>query len=248
MKPLDRDYQVLVMVSRFGQLGTGEIKALLFNETTRIPCDKVLKRLRDAELLELVEQPHPGGRRGGTSMNVYQLGKNGWSMFYQGRRKVQRAIRYHALTVADVFVAVKQAERAGWLDILDWQVESDAWADVDGVDLRPDMYLELGLPEQKYEEIDDDGTVRIVAPTCPLLLEIDLGGERQKQIIEKLERYAYAYNHAEAYPGDVFPQVVFLCTNADRTREISQIVARMKDLPDGLVTAELLSDFPASLR
>lgn len=166
-------------------------------------------------------------------MKVYQLGREGWGMFFTGKRKIQRTIRYHALAVADVFVQVKQASRDGILDILEWQVEADAWADVAGADLRPDLYLDIGLREKRER--------------LSLWLEVDLGGERQKQIVEKLDRYAYAYGHAEAYPRDVFPQVVFLCIDAARAHELRHIIARTHNLPSELVTVQLLADFPRLL-
>lgn len=235
MRLRDRDHLVLVVLSRFTQLSTPQINALVFHEaTSRFPCDKVLRRLRESGMIETVDQPNVGGRRGGRSETIYQLGKHGYPMFFTGKRKIQRVIRYHALAVADVYVQVKQAEQDGWLGVLDWQVEADAWVNVAGADIRPDLYLEVDHLESKIKYY--------------YWCEIDLGGERQRQIIEKLERYIYAYEHSDDYPHPVFPQVVWLVTSPERERELKQIISRMKNPPDRLFIVAQLDSFPQLLQ
>lgn len=235
MRLLARDHRVLTLVARFGQLTTPQLDSLVFyDSTTRHPCDKAIKRLVKHELLEPVAQRHPGGRLGGSSVNVYQLGREGWPLFFEGRRKFARIIRAHSLSIADVFVAVKEAECAGWLDVLEWSSEPDTWLQVAGADLRPDLYLDLGLREKRERRV--------------IWCEVDLGGERQKQIVEKIERYTYAYQHAHDYPTDVFPEITFLATDPERVKELRQIISRMSDVPDGLITVASLDSFPQSLR
>lgn len=100
--------------------------------------------------------------------------------------------------------------------------------------MRPDLFLELGLVEARQ---------RVV-----LWVEVDLGTERQKQIAEKVERYRYAYHHAGEFPLDVFPSVMFLATDDERVRELTQILRRVKNVPEGLVTVARLDSFPQVLR
>lgn len=234
MQLLARDHRVLTYVARFKQLTTPQVNTLVFHENRSItPCKTALQRLVRAGLLEHVEQRHPGGRLGGSSVNVFQLGKQGWPLFNTGRRKFSRVIQPHALVVADVYIAALVASRDGWLDILEWQVESDAWVNVAGADIRPDLYLDLGQREKRQRH--------------RLNIEVDLGGERQKQIVEKLERYIYASQHHSEYPDGQMRQVLFLTDTDERLGELKRIVKR-SNAPDGLIMVEKVENFPAMLR
>lgn len=235
MRLLERDGRILTLVARFGQLTTNHVNDLVFYESkSRTPCERALKRLVADGLLEHVPQRHPGGRLGGSPLNVFQLGAEGWRLFFEGRRKFSRVIRAHSLAIADVYVAIKQGEREGWLEVLDYATEPDSHVDVAGADLRPDLYVELGLREKRQ---------RVV-----LWLEVDLGTERQKQIAEKIERYRFAYEHSDQYQGDVFPSIVFLALDDERVRELNQILRRAKNTPGGLIQVQRVESFPLSLR
>lgn len=138
----------------------------------------------------------------------------------------------HTLAIADVYIRCKQAERAGHIDILDYATEPDSWVTVAGAELRPDLYLDLGLPSKGERVVQ--------------WIEADLGSERRKQIVEKLDRYRHAYDHSDKYPLDIFPQLVFLANTAERARELCQMVSR-ESMPDGFVVVELLESNPQSL-
>lgn len=227
MRALPSDYQLLWWVSRFKQLTTPQIAALAFPDVkSRTTYDRVIQKAIKCDQLERVPTAN-------TTANVYQLGREGWGMFFTGRRKLRTTVDYHALAIADVLIAVMQASRDGKLEILDWQSEPDTHVEVAGADLRPDLYLCIDTK---------DGRKPLY-----LWLEVDLGGERQRQITEKLERYIYAQNNDDKYPGEIFPQILFLATKDERVRELKQIMKRTKDLPSGLAAAQLLPDFPLSI-
>lgn len=239
MKLALRPWRVLILIRDFTQLRTSQVNALLFSDvTTPHPCYRTLNRLKELNLIELVQEPLRGGARGGSGESVWQLSRQGWKHFPGERRSYNRTISYHALAVADAFVAARQAEREGWLDIKEWHVEDDAWDDVAGVDIRPDLFLIVDLYKRDKP--------------FPLWLEVDLGGERQKQIIEKLQRYAYAYEHREKWwfyqQHEMFPEVLWLPTDAERAKELERIIKRTTDVPDGLMSVELIESFPQSLR
>ncbi|WP_100504036.1 replication-relaxation family protein [Mycobacteroides abscessus] len=233
MRLVARQWRVLNHIRHFQQLRTSQIYRLEFHDTTRTPCDRTLKRLRDLGLIEVVRERLPGGDRGGSSEHVLQLSAAGYKHFPGDKARRNTTIRYHALVVADVYIAALEASRDGWLDILDKQVEVDAWANVAGADIRPDLYLDLGLREQRKR--------------YRLNIEVDLGRERQKQIVEKLERYVYAAQHAAQYPDGQSRQTLFLVTDDERLRELRRIVKRF-NAPDGLVMVEMVEDFPSYLR
>lgn len=236
MKLLERDYRILRLVARFGQLTTAQVRMLVFRENlSDTPCETALRRLVRADLLELVEQPHPGGRRGGRAVNVFQLGKEGWKVFFDGRRRFSRVINAHSLAIADAYVALRTAEHDGWLSVISYATEPDSHLVVAGADLRPDLYVEVGLVER--------------GERLALWLEIDLGTERQKQIIEKIERYVYADQRADEAGLDLFPQsVVFLGIDRERVSDVRRMAKRVKNVPDDYVQVELIGDFPRSLR
>jgi hypothetical protein len=234
MRLLPRDRALMVGVATFGSLTTSQIDTLFFNDLkSRTPCTRALKRLTEQGMLARVPIRLPSNERGGSPMGCYQIGPNAWPSFYATRyRPIRDQMKLmHTLLVADVYIATRQAERSGWLDIIEAHIEADAWCTVAGVELRPDMLLDVGLREKRERRT--------------VWLEIDRGGERQKQIAEKIERYIYAY-HSGQYAGDVFPEVLFLATDAERVKELRQIVSR-SDAPDGLITVERLDSFPQVL-
>ena len=79
-------------------------------------------------------------------------------------------------------------------------------------------------------------------------MEVDRGTERQKQVIEKIDRYVYAYEHSDKYHGEVFPTVVFLAPHAVAVGELRQIVGRAQNVPDGLIHVLKLDRFPQAVR
>lgn len=235
MQLLARDREILNLVSRFSQLSSGHIDALIFSElASRTPCSNALRRLTGLGLLHRVNQMLPGGARGGSQRYCYALGPNAWRMYSSTRYRPQRTLNPHTLAIADAYVAIKQAEREKWVDVLTYGTEPDSWIDVAGADLRPDLYVELGLREKRE---------RVV-----LWLEVDMGSERQKQILEKVDRYKYALEHSAEYPLDVFPSVLFLACDEARADELRTILRRAPQTPEGFISVALLSSFPQILR
>jgi hypothetical protein len=216
-----RDLAVVQLVGRFGQLASTHIGAVLFDEVTDTPLDRSLARLVRHNYLRRV------GRRStdkaGSGGFVYELGRVGWAEL--GRPEGYRrkyGISNHALKVADVFVALLQAERAGQVELIHWQVERPVG------EARADLYAELGLPGNKQLDY------------C---LEIDLGTERSGRIRSKLDNYWRAYT---SWQGESFPYVAFLVPDKYRKFEIERVINR---LPEGkeLFSVHLLSSAVSEL-
>lgn len=231
MRLLERDYHLLSLVARFGQLTTPQIRTLVFpHQKSRTPCDHALHRLTKSGLLELVAQRHPGGSRGGSSVNVLQLGPQGWPLFFQGRRRASRIIKAHSLAIADVYIALVEAEREKRIKILNYATEPDSHLELGGAYLKPDLYVDVAVHRA-------DGT----AVRRPRWIEVDMGTERQKQVLEQIAAYVAAYEARQEYPLDTFPKVVLLAVNDDRRQEINYWLRRTKDLPD-IFTVGTLDD------
>jgi hypothetical protein len=252
MRLAESKIRVLNLISLFDQLATPHIRQLVFPDNlSDTACNKRLRELVQDGWLEYVEEVHPGGRRGGRSVNVYQLGAEGRkNMPSTGRRRRKmRTIKHHALALADVLVTAYQAERTGWLHIDEWSVAPNTRVTTDGVIVEPDMYMRLHV-------VDKDRR--------PLIwLEVDLGSESDAQIVGKLNNYAYLYGdennrrreqlaiynrHKRPDGRGTFPAVVFLAIDQQRVRDIQRLINETPALPPNLFTVRELVEFPDYLR
>ena len=234
MKLLRRDADVLTGVAGFGALTTAQVRALYFHELkSDSPCTTALRRLVAAGMLAKVTIRFPLKDRG-APMSCFQIGPNGWKSFYSTRfTPIRDQMKLmHTLAVADVYIATKQQERAGEIDILDYATEPDSWLMLGGNDLRPDLYLDLGLRKRGERVVH--------------WIEVDLSTERRRHIGEKLERYRRAYGASAEFKGDQYPQVIFLATTPERVRELRTAVTQTR-LPDGMVEVHTLEDYPQFL-
>ncbi|WP_241473802.1 replication-relaxation family protein [Mycolicibacterium neoaurum] len=222
MQLIARDVEILKLVGRFGQLTTPQVRSLVFpHQRSRTPCDHALHRLVKADLLALVDQRHPGGPRGGSSYNTYQLGSQGWALFMSGRYKKARVIRAHQLAIADVYVSLLEAERAGDLKIFHYATEPDSHIQVGGAFLKPDLYIDVGI--------------NAIGKRRAFWLEIDLGTERQKQVMDQVSAYQTAYEASSEYPLKLYPHsTIFLATDEARATEIRYWLQRAGAIPGGL--------------
>lgn len=204
-----RDAQVVELVGRFRLLGAEQIRAVLFADlASKTPLDRVLKRLTDAGYLARLGRM-VGGFGGGSGQYVYQLGRAGWRHLGKGGGyRPLRVIDHHALQIAECFVLLKQLERGGELAVLGYEADPASRRTVGDILLTPDAYVELGVAatRQKYA----------------FWLEIDRDTENAEVIRGKCVRYWRAY---QAWPGEVFPWVVFVVPDDVRRRELQRVIA-----------------------
>lgn len=234
MELLSRDVELLGLVAKFGQLTTAQIDTLVFHGLkSRTPCQRAIKRLVALDLLEPVAQRMPGGRLGGSAMNVLMLGSEGWKLHFEGRRKFSRVIKAHSLAIADVYVSLVEEARQKNFKILHYATEPDSHISFGGVDLKPDLYLDVAI--------------RATETRRTTWVEVDLSTERQKQVLEQVAAYKHAYENRSLYPLPQFPDVLFLAMNDERAREIRYWIQRAKDLPD-IFTVATIAEFPTILQ
>lgn len=207
-----RDRRIVALVGAFGQLTSKHVKALAFPDNDSMtPCNERLKKLTQMKMLARVERRLVGGDGGGSGLYSYQLGPAGWKLCgREGKYWGRKSIDHHALAIADVFVMLKEAERAGSIQVVGVSTEPDCWEVVGGEELRPDMLAEVALPHI--------GKRRLV------WLEVDLGTERQRHVTEKVDRYIRAYKHAP--DGYRFPLVVFVAPDQERVLAIRWLIER----------------------
>lgn len=224
-----RDLAVLRHVARFKQLSAKQIRALLFTDvTTDTPSDRTLLRLVERSYLRRIERRLVGGARGGSGQYVYELGRRGHFLFYTDRHNPRRTVDHHSIAIADVYIAFKQLEREGVFSIVGMSTEPDCWVTIGGVNLRPDM------------RIDVEGKSR----RQPLWLEIDMATEAQKQIRAQLDGYYKAFDNTDGEEVGVFPLVIWLAIDEERARELTWIISQMPENARRLFRVSSIANIP----
>lgn len=206
MRVSNRDLQIISFVARFGQVTSEHVRRTVFKDNlSQTPCDRAMSRLVSQKLLARIEKRTVGGAKGGSGQYVYQVGYTAWKMMKtEGAYWQARAVNYHSLAIAEVYVAITEK-----LDVVRFETEPDSHVKINYFPLLPDLYMELNLGTKKRR----------------VWLEIDLGTERPKQLKDKLTRYHQAWNGA----GDTWnpwPFVVFVVPDEKRLRELESLVAQ----------------------
>jgi hypothetical protein len=155
-----------------------------------------------------------GGARGGSGQYVYSLGRRGFYQYFEGGYSAARSVNYHTLAIVDCFVTLRRLEREGAFKVLAMSTEPDCWAVIGGVELKPDLYVEL-----------ERGTGRLL-----WWLEVDMGTESQKQLQGKLEAVVRAYrdyDEADALKWPTLPRTLWVGVDEERAKELAWLVGRL---------------------
>jgi hypothetical protein len=187
---------------------------------------RVLTRLVAQRVLDRLERRR-GGVGGGSSAWVYALGPAGRRVVAywageglprsRGAHEPGAAWAAHTLAVSDLYVRLREAERAGRLDLLAFDAEPACWrrfarlGSVAGV-LKPDAYVRLGIGE--YEDF--------------FFVEVDLGSERRGQLTRQHLAYReYFRSGVEQATTGVFPGVLWIVPDAQRVALLTDIQRRL---------------------
>lgn len=221
-----RDREILGFASRFGAVTPDQIYHIFFHGLSKTPRDRAIKRLYSLRLLKRYERPAPGGARGGSGQYIYRLPQT------PPRPHQLR----HTLAIGDSYVAIRQLEHAGAITIEDYGTEPDNWVMVGGVELRPDLYVQVKLRS-------GEGRRR--------WLEIDLATESLGAVQAKLTQYYAAYqnfNNADFEQwGDWLPTVVFVTEDDARARWLAKLIDKQPEDARPLFEVAMLSTLPAVL-
>jgi hypothetical protein len=226
-----RDRQIVETVARLTLVSGGQLSDLFFSSTshpgTRARlARRVLTRLVEQRVLDRLERRR-GGAGGGSSAWLYALGPAGQRMVAywageglprsRGAHEPGAVWAAHTLAVSDLYVQLKAAERAGRVELLDFDAEPACWrrytrlTSSAGV-LKPDAYVRLGVGE--YED--------------SFFIEVDMGSERRGQLTRQHHAYQeYFRSGVEQTKTGVFPGVLWVVPDARR-------VALLKDIHDRL--------------
>ena len=168
-----------------------------------------------------------GGVRGGSRGYVYALGVAGQRLAFPGRRRYrapwtpQPSYLRHALTVSELYVRLREEERAGRLELATYDAEPACWRSFVGpggarVTLKPDAYAVLyqGDFEDRY------------------FLEVDLGTEDGPRILAKAKTYVAYWRTGHEQEGEgVFPLTCWVASTPERADFLAEVIERLAE-PD----------------
>jgi Replication-relaxation len=223
-----RDAEVVELVGRFRLMAAEQVRDLLFFEQrSKTPLDRALKRLTDTGYLARLGRM-VGGFGGGSGQYVYQLGRVGWRYLGKGGGyRPLRVIDHHALMIAECYVLLRRLARSGGLTVIRYDADPASRRTVGEILLTPDAYAEIGVAaaRRKYA----------------FWLEIDRDTENADVIRGKLSRYWRAYKQ---WDRDVFPYIIFIAPDDVRRRELERIIAGGPDEAQALFRVCELDAFP----
>jgi hypothetical protein len=236
-----RDRQIVETVARLSLVSGGQLVNLFFDEianpsTRTRRARRVLGRLVDQRVLDRLERRR-GGAGGGSSSWVYALGPAGRRMvaYWAGEGLPRSRGAYepgvvwtaHTLAVSDLYVRLREAERAGRVELLAFDAEPVCWrrytrlGGAAGV-LKPDAYIRLGVGE--FED--------------SFFAEVDLGSERRGQLIRKHHVYGEHFRAGvEQTASGVFPSVLWIVPDAQRLGLLREIHRGLPEQTRRLFTA-----------
>ncbi len=227
----DRDVAVVSSVADFRFLTARQLERLHFaspaasSATSARVARRVLSRLSRDRLLVRLER-RVGGVRAGSASFVYALGPVGQRLLDPEATRPRRhepstTFLLHALAVADVYVGLVAAERAGRVEISQYQTEPRCWRRYPTLAgehwLKPDLFVVLLAGDFEHHAF----------------VEVDCGSEHLPALLRKCRQYeAYYRAGIEQVRRGLFPRVVWLMNEprrAERLRAAIRQEARLSD-------------------
>ncbi len=187
---------------------------------------RTLARLTELGVLSRLDR-RIGGIRAGSAGHVYFVGPVGMRLvaYWNGDGVVRGRARpepggpfvRHRLATSELYVAARERERSGDLDLLAFDVEPACWrSSLTGfgasTTLKPDAFLRIGVGA--YED--------------RWFVEVDLGTESRTVLRTKLRAYLdYFHTGSEQDAHGVFPRVLWLTNSESRKAAIVDLCAAL---------------------
>ena len=188
-------------------------------------CRRTLKRLSELRVLARLDR-RVGGVRSGSAGYIYALDVAGQRLASAsgpaGGIRVRRPwtpgapfVR-HGLAVTELYCRLREAERAGKLDLLEFWAEPLCWRRFTGVGggrvvLKPDAFVRLGLGEYEHASF----------------IEVDRATQSGPTVANKLTVYRrYWQTGREQERFGVFPRVVILAPSEVRREALVEVCGK----------------------
>ena len=219
-----RDRKMVETVERLRLVSGRQLERLFFAD---VPVAASRARMARRALAGLVEagvlgrlERRIGGVRAGAAGHVYYLTARGQRLlaYWQGDGLVRGRNPYepsalfvrHTLAVAEVYVALVEADRAGRLELLSFDSEPACWRPFPGIGggrqvLKPDALARVA---------DGDYETRA-------WLEVDCGTEGRAALLRKCRTYL-AYHHSGG-ETERFPKVIWITTTHQRAGLLAEV-------------------------
>jgi hypothetical protein len=232
----ERDQTILLDLAGVRLLTGKQLVRLHFaglaNEPTRgSSCRRAMRRLTTSGLVASLPR-RVGGYRAGSAGLIYTLDSRGLRWVASQTAATSGRIRRpwavgsmfveHTLAVAELYVRLREAERAGGLALLDFDAEPASWHRTAVGLLKPDAYAawtSSGWEEHRW-------------------IEVDRSTESLSTVRRKLLSYVDAANGGDLGPRGVFPLVVVTVGNERRYEQLHELVGRLPEPAARLITVE----------
>jgi hypothetical protein len=219
-----RDRALLEAVAGLRLLSGQQLERLFFTEgenpaTNARLARRTLARLVERGCLDRLER-RVGGVRAGAAGHVYFATGRAQRLvaYWQGHGLQRPRSRYepsatfarHTLAIAECYVRLVEAERAGTVELLAFDSEPACWQSYLGGGgvrqwVKPDAFVRLGVGEIEARA----------------WLEVDCGTEGRAAVLRKCRSYlSYFYAGIET---EVFPKVVWITTTQKRAGLLAEV-------------------------
>jgi len=185
--------------------------------------NRVLGRLTRLEVVTTLDRRIGGVRRGSDGL-VYALDIAGQRVVRlltgqdesPARRPWTPGLPFlaHTLAVAELYVQLREAERAGQLELTDFRAEPAAWHRTASLGtLKPDAYVQIASP--RTEDV--------------WWLEVDLATESRTTLRRKLSLYLLAHQTGTSGPGPdgLLPRVLVTVPTDRRLEVVREVIAEL---------------------
>lgn len=218
----ERDLRVVETLSIVHLASGRQLQTLVHGdgESAARSARRQLQELTDRGVLTRLER-RPGGVRGGSLGYVYALDVLGQAVagVPQRRRRPRlpgMAFLAHAIAVTDSFVALKQLETAGQLELLAFEAEPDCWRDFAGLGyvrvLKPDAYVVTASGD--FED--------------RWLVEVDRSTESKARLKTKcLAHIDYHLSGREQAESGIAPKVLWVVPDDGRRSQVLEVLGSL---------------------
>ncbi|RIR97812.1 hypothetical protein D2E45_23905 [Mycobacteroides abscessus] len=214
-----RDQAVLLDLLRMRLLTGSHIERLHFDTGDGTIASRgsrrrrTMNRLTELGLVSTLDR-RIGGERAGSAGLIYTLDANGQRAFHGARASDRQRVRRpwsvglsftkHTLAVSELYVQMRETERAGHIRLIDFLAEPDSWHSTAYGLLKPDAFV--SWQQSGWEQ--------------HLWIEVDRGTESLPTVRRQLMRYLDAVAVGDTGPDGVLPPVLVTVPNERRQAHI----------------------------
>ena len=240
----DRDRSILIDIGRLGTASGRQLERLHFGSSSsdRRSARLALSALVASQVLQRLTRS-VGGTRAGSKGYVYALGLAGQRILNPNKQRYrppwtpQPSYLRHALSVSDLYVQLREAERDQSLELAVYDTEPKCWRSFAGpggsmATLKPDAFATLyqGDFEDRY------------------FIEVDLGTEDGTRLLTKARTYLRYYQSGkEQEASGVFPLVLWVAHTPERASFIAMTMQRLKPAEQQLFATCTRDDFVTAI-